>query len=59
MDFSILLIQECFTYDLLVVFLMSSLAFVLMVLYIYAYSIGCLLSPFSVIRAGVGDYILD
>ena len=44
---------------------MSSLAFFLMVLHISAYSIRCLLSPFSaisrrfVIRARVGDDILD
>ena len=46
-------------------FLMSSLAFVLMVLHISAYSICCLSSPFSIsyrrfiIRARVGDDILD
>ena len=46
-------------------FLMSSLAFFLMVLNISAYSIRCLLTPFSatsrrlVNRAGVGDDILD
>ena len=46
-------------------FLMSSLAFFLMVLHISAYSIRCLLSPFPaisrpfVIRARVGDDILD
>ena len=45
--------------------MMSYLAFSLMVLYISAYSIRCLLSPFSaiyrrfVIRARVGDDILD
>ena len=46
-------------------FLMSSLAFFLMVLLISAYSIRCLLSPFAaiarrfVIRGRVGGYILD
>ena len=46
-------------------FLMSSLAFYLMVLHISAYSVRCLSSPFStisrrfVIRTCVGDDILD
>ena len=44
---------------------MSSLAFLLMVLHISAYSIRCLLSPFPtisrhfIIRALVGDNILE
>ena len=44
---------------------MSSLAFFLIVLHVSAYSIRCLLSPFSsisrrfFIRARVGDIILD
>ena len=46
-------------------FLMSSLAFFLMILHISAYSIRCLLSPFLAIsrrffmRARAGDDILD
>ena len=46
-------------------FLMSSLVFFLTVLHISAYSVRCLLSPFSaifrrfVIKARVGDDVLD